>query len=747
MRRLARLASFALVALLPAAAAAETVTIVRRDGQEITGELLEYTQARTYRVRSGEAIWEIPEASIQTVLSRTEAATPMPPPGGGPAPSPERRPGTPRTEVPWDLDFHLYVQTEVLQARRVFEEGLSYEKARDFVKAREAFRRARESDPWFLAARLAYANASIRLGDWAAATGELESVLQLDPKNELAHHLNVLLYERKGDPESANAAYRRMLVARYPTPEANYRLTHLYLRDGDFERAQTYWKRYVDLDPRRGGEFDEEAVAQRKAEAERDAGNFDAARTLLYQAMRRNPLLRKEVLAAVIRVHDAQAQAFAARGDFTGALDVIRRLAELDPGTADDRHDTLVRLHGQFLGHAAVHGPLVAMEEALGRAQREMSWDEFVGILTRTLDRIVEAATEDPARPALGPALRLLAETLLREEMARDREYDIRHKLATVYASLGDANYRAKQFELAVENIKRAGEVLPAEEEKYLPRIVEYSVAHARARAARRDYPGAMAILAEVGRIAPDNSTVRQGLDDVEFILLKVGLDAEADPHKKDEMLTNFLARGRPEEHVLFAKAAVADVAAELERAMIVEMRQMRRYYPLGVGNEWVYAQGAAEVRHRVCTRTYANQQETFEVVEEKLVAGATRCRKLRVVADAKGVTAGDEPRSVPLFRFPIVVGASWESHEGSFVHRFTYVSTGETVVTRSGRYSNCLKVEEKVILDGKGPGGDATSTSYHYYAPGVGLVRREAVGDEKHELELDLLTFRISKE
>ncbi|MBI5367455.1 MAG: tetratricopeptide repeat protein [Planctomycetes bacterium] len=751
MKRLA-LAGFVCLAF-SSVAAAETVTILRKDGQEITGELLEYTPDRVYRVRAGEVIWQVPESSVRSMRSALERSSPLPPAGAvagaaaGPGYATPRLTARGRETVPWDLDFNLYVQTEVLQARRTFEEGLAHEKAGSFPLAREAYRRARETDPWFLAARLAYAHASIRIGDWPAATGELEAILATDPKNELGHQLNVMLFEKRGDPEGANAAWRRMITARYPSPEAHYRCAHLYLSEGDLERARVYWQRYLELDPRRGGAFDEEAVLERLAEEAREAGNFDTALTHLYGALRANPLTRGEVLSAIVRVHEGQANALIARGDWTGALDAISRLTEMDPTTAAERHETMLRIHTLSMAYASIHGPRLALEEALVRAERDMSADEYLGVIGRTTDRILESATEDPSRPTLGPALALLAEVLLRNEMPREREVEVRRKLCVAFASLADGAYRAKDFETAADNIQAAARVLPAEAPKFSPRLVEYSLAKARALAARRDYAGAMAVVAHMQEVAPDSAAVRQGADDVEFILLKVGLAAEINPYTKEEMLRTFLGRARPEEYLIFAKGMLADVAGEIDQASRRLFQEMRRYYPLAPGSEWVYTQGDTRVVHRVGPCTYDRGQEVYEIVQESMQGGTTHGRKVQVVEDKASITLVDRGLRDQLFQFPVLVGKSWEWTEGKLIHRRTYVSTGETVVTRAARYQNCLKVEFKTLLAGDTAERPTSATTHHYYAPGVGLVRVEVEGDTEKQLELELVSYKKAQE
>lgn len=729
-------------------AAAETITLVRKDGQQITGELLEFTADNVYRIRSGDTVWQVPESSVRTVLSTAEAARPdvggAGTPAAPPAPPP---PGEGPAGIRWDLDFQLYVQTEVLQARRAFEEGQLYEKKSDLTRARECYRRARTTDPWFLAARMAFAHTSIRLGDWPAAQAELETILTTDPANALAHDLNVLLFERKGDPEGAHDAYRRMVLARFPTAEAQYRLAHLYLRAGDTERARVYWSRYLEQDAARAGAFDEEAVFQHKAEAEAQAGNFDTARALLYEAMKRNPLLRQEVMAALAKLHETQANALAARGEFAGALDAYRRLAELDPAGAPARHDAVVRLYGEYLTRAALGGTKVALDEALARLEKESPTGDLPAILERSLDRLLAAATDDPGRSLLGPALAGVARLLLREPLPDGREAELRRKLAAAHANLADAAYRAKDYDLAAAEIRAAGKAFPAEAERCLPRLVEYSVARARARAAQRDYTGAMALLAEAGEVAPNSSAVRRGVDEVEFTMLKVGLEAEPDAKKREALLTTYLARPHPEEYRIYAQSALSDVAADLARDTLKAMRELRRYCPLALGNEHLYNQGTGQVRHRVTRRAATQGQEVFDVLQETTVAGVTDARTVQFVADPAGITRVDRDHRDLLFQFPVVVGRSWQWTEGNLVHHRTYRSTGETVVTKSGTYVNCLKIEFTTILANAASGAPAQATSFHYYAPNVGLVRVEVVGDTDRQLEMDLVSCKVEKE
>jgi len=78
-----------------------------------------------------------------------------------------------------------------------------------------------------------------------------------------------------------------------------------------------------------------------------------------------------------------------------------------------------------------------------------------------------------------------------------------------------------------------------------------------------------------------------------------------------------------------------------------------------------------------------------------------------------------------------ITVGQTFEQEQAPGVaeDRSKVVSTGETVTTPAGSFSNCAKTEDFSPLDGV--------TEFKYYCPGVGLVR-----EEPPEGRLDLVSY-----
>lgn len=181
-----------------------------------------------------------------------------------------------------------------------------------------------------------------------------------------------------------------------------------------------------------------------------------------------------------------------------------------------------------------------------------------------------------------------------------------------------------------------------------------------------------------------------------------------------------------------------------------VSGNQSTDYYPLMVGNKWLYSDLLGSVSTARVTGTAAVAVGTAFVVET--VEGMDRTTDMYVHA-TNGVTWYPPKSADPLtaalgslqvLRFPVVPGESWTSIDKTLTNlldldsdgRFDTVSIRidtavvgfESVVTRAGSYSDAAHLQSVMVqtanLSSTGAAVTVTATSDDWYAPGIGPVR-----------------------
>ncbi len=159
-------------------------------------------------------------------------------------------------------------------------------------------------------------------------------------------------------------------------------------------------------------------------------------------------------------------------------------------------------------------------------------------------------------------------------------------------------------------------------------------------------------------------------------------------------------------------------------------------YFPLAVGNEWVYADRSPQLSH-------AEQ-----------AASDRRVRILRRDAqgfyhdDARGQLRADpdclRDRLRRLLCRPFEVGKGWASVVSvSSTERYEIVGVGERVTTPAGTFDGCIRVRAH---NRAGPDTDQVLEST--YAPGVGMVRLETFAVVKGvvtpQVRAELKSYRL---
>ncbi len=157
-------------------------------------------------------------------------------------------------------------------------------------------------------------------------------------------------------------------------------------------------------------------------------------------------------------------------------------------------------------------------------------------------------------------------------------------------------------------------------------------------------------------------------------------------------------------------------------------------YYPLAVGNEWVYAdrspQLGREGRRRV--RIVARTADGYYRDDER--------GELRADPDCL------HDRLRRLLCRPFEVGNAWASVVSvSSTERYEIAAVGETVTVPAGTFENCIRVRAR---NRAGPGAEHVLETT--YAPGVGVVRLETFaavrGTVAPQVRAELESFRLER-
>jgi len=161
-------------------------------------------------------------------------------------------------------------------------------------------------------------------------------------------------------------------------------------------------------------------------------------------------------------------------------------------------------------------------------------------------------------------------------------------------------------------------------------------------------------------------------------------------------------------------------VVCSLTGAMAIAAETVKTdYFPLALGNRWVYASSEGSED--------APALESWEVIRQDGKAFVIRIQQPfvtlggieeRFEVDGEGVKRyvpdTIPPESRLIFKFPPAAGVRWQS--GDEIYAITAVA--ETVTVPAGTFSHCVQVTRW---------NKATKvTIISTYAPGVGLVQRE---------------------
>ncbi len=148
---------------------------------------------------------------------------------------------------------------------------------------------------------------------------------------------------------------------------------------------------------------------------------------------------------------------------------------------------------------------------------------------------------------------------------------------------------------------------------------------------------------------------------------------------------------------------------------------QSENYFPLAVGNRWVYASSeGTEAEPALETWEVVRQDGNTFVVQIQQPFVTIGGLEEQFVVMAEGVqrrltnATPSEPQLQLIFKAPPVAGASWQGNDG----RYTITAMSDSVTVPAGTFTHCVEVtrwrkETKV-------------TEVSTYAPGVGLIQRD---------------------
>ena len=211
-----------------------------------------------------------------------------------------------RDQVPADLKVSILLGTALLQAKQ-------------YLPAREEFRRILTIHPQAIDPRLGLARIDIRLGDFEGATTLLREVLQREPDNlQALYNLGLIRY-RAGDYAEASELLGRLLRLKPNHPEAHVTMGQTYARLGNDAAAETEFRAAIANAPdARDAHFQLAALLVRRGRGEEAAKEQEIFKRLWDRQ-------------AADRAAEGRALDLYRAGDFTGALAEYDRLLEVQP--------------------------------------------------------------------------------------------------------------------------------------------------------------------------------------------------------------------------------------------------------------------------------------------------------------------------------------------------------------------------------------------------------------------------------
>lgn len=188
----------------------------------------------------------------------------------------------------------------------------------------------------------------------------------------------------------------------------------------------------------------------------------------------------------------------------------------------------------------------------------------------------------------------------------------------------------------------------------------------------------------------------------------------------------------------LFCSIAYADRYPDLDK-----------YYPLTVGNEWVYSSPVLGIQQRRVI-SYEDELKGYALLIKSRMAGeyleiiqklGDRVEKIGGIGQD-----GDYKQSIPSqtkMIAPLKKGNKWEYNDGD-THKHLFKVIGFVNMTvKAGKFTKVLKIE-RYIMNTDDRSKD-WGKSYLYYAPNVGFIKEEfPAKNGKIEVIAELVDYKI---
>lgn len=159
------------------------------------------------------------------------------------------------------------------------------------------------------------------------------------------------------------------------------------------------------------------------------------------------------------------------------------------------------------------------------------------------------------------------------------------------------------------------------------------------------------------------------------------------------------------------------------------------KYFPLKKGYTWVYSYLDGTEKIFVESEKKLNKTKAFKIVHTSNQIGAVRriSEYKMVYNNVLGIIVICNSKKEVYLKAPKKIAGKWNSwcikgKDGDV--KKTYISDKAVVIIADKKYKNCLKLRVENLK--------YKIVSYHYFAPGVGLVKIEIDGDEKFDFILN---------
>ncbi|MDQ7778390.1 MAG: tetratricopeptide repeat protein [Planctomycetota bacterium] len=718
-------------------AAAERVTVHLKNGTRLTGELVEFSDGRKYVIAYDGQRKEIEESDVRSleVLSAAlpeagiDAGQDAAQAGIGPLDSEEPQ-------------FAAMAPSAVEKANESFTKADEAEKAHEYDRAIELFAEASKCDPWFAIARFRLARVLAKAGRFSECEREIDGILKIDPVSIPALELKHFLYQKTGQKDLQLVAREEMLAARYTGAELIYRKAHLWLRSGNMTKARAAWAEYLSADPSLSGVFNIEARLMREGRGYLEKGDHDTAVARFFDAERMNSILHQEVEGLVIDAREKKIGMLRSQGLIPAMVQEIDTLLQFAPSKRDQYEGVIREELIACCTRTVEQLDAKLLDETLSLCGSRFGAEKAGELWIDTCGQFLAAfrAAEKGTRTRFAAPLAVLRKYRPAGQGGHDE------LLATCFRELGDEFSSEQYFPEAREAYENALLLDTRIREELVAAIVATYATQGKLLVDSGQFGEAVELLKVASEIRPENTEIADALDDAQLKYVMKIAAGNRPLSERVGALEAYLLKPCAEHRRAAGERQLGELKFQLKQLKVRVIRDMNKYSPLAVGSEFKYMRGnkTTEIRRILsveekpdCIQAVIEVESILAALSSKSVHTMTQTEsELSVTRDGKHDT---------LLKFPVGVGSSWEWQEGRVTVKRRYLADNAAVATRAGEFKNCLKVEMRtsmaVEVEGSAP---VEVVSYHYFAPGVGMVKIEFPDAVLNDLGIELVSYSI---